>query len=255
MPKGIYIHKKGWKQSNKAKKKIGLSNGIAHNKPESLELQSKRTKEQWTNLITRRKLLGSIKRAKNTLKYKKKSSRIKKNWWKNLSKNKRAKLIKILSESHKKENLNSSAIVNYSNGQKRFFSTIEGKKLASEKTLKLWQTKEFQEKQAKSRKLKPNGVEKELNSILNKLFPKEYKYVGNFQFWIEGKNPDFVNINGQKKLIELFGNYWHKGENPRNRINHFKKYGYNAIIIWEKELKDVNKLNNRLIEFHNKKKL
>lgn len=116
----------------------------------------------------------------------------------------------------------------------------------------LWTMKDFQKKQALAHKLKPNKSENFLITLLNKNFPKEYKYVGNFQFWVNGKNPDFMNINGQKKLIELFGNYWHRNEEPRNRIRHFKKYGFNTLIIWERELKDINKLEKRLLQFHKK---
>jgi hypothetical protein len=253
MPKGVYFHKKGWKQLSKTKEKIGLSNKIAHNKSESLELQSQQTKEQWANPIKRKKLLDSIKKSKNTLKYRKKFSRIKKKWWKSLSVKNRKKLINVLSVSHRKENLKQTALQNYSDGQKKFFSTSEGKKLAKQKTLKLWKTKKFQKKQSLARNLKPNNVEMELQKILNKLFPKEYKYVGDFQFWIDGKNPDFINIDSKNKLIELFGDYWHKGENPKNRINHFKKSGYDTLVIWEKELKDFNSLNKKLIAFHNRK--
>lgn len=59
-----------------------------------------------------------------------------------------------------------------------------------------------------------------------------------------------MNVNGQKKLIELYGNYWHKNENPNNRIKHFKKYGFDTLVIWEKELKDINRLNKKLEVFH-----
>lgn len=77
----------------------------------------------------------------------------------------------------------------------------------------------------------------------------EWKYVGNFEFWIGGKNPDFMNTNGNKKLIELYGNYWHKGENPQEIIDHFKQYGFDTLVIWEKELKDLNKVKEKLVEF------
>mgnify|MGYP001611458299 CR=1 FL=1 len=118
----------------------------------------------------------------------------------------------------------------------------------------LWSDLEFIEKQRKSRSIKPNKLELFFESWLNKNFPNEWKYVGNFKFWIGGKNPDFVSINNKKNLIELFGNYWHKNDSPKKRINHFKKYGFNTLILWEKEIKNMEKVKNKIIkEFYYEK--
>lgn len=126
------------------------------------------------------------------------------------------------------------------------------RKRNSEISVGYWQSIDYQKKQVISRSLRPNKIELRLNKILNENFPNEYKYVGDFQFWLGGKNPDFMNVNGQKKLIELYGSYWHKDDNPRNRINHFKKYGFDTLIIWDKELKNIPKLEKKLEIFHNK---
>ncbi len=77
-----------------------------------------------------------------------------------------------------------------------------------------------------------------------------YRYVGNGQFILGGKCPDFLNFNGQKKLIELFGDYWHKGENPQGRIDYFKQYGFDTLVIWEHELTEPSKLRERLLTFN-----
>ena len=128
---------------------------------------------------------------------------------------------------------------------------------------KKWNNPEYREKQLKSifaaRNSKPNKSEKQLRRILNNLFPKEYKYVGNGSLLIGFKNPDFVNINYQKKFIELFGDYWHskeltgrtKNQEENQRVKHFTKYGYKTLIIWEHELKNISKLKKKLMEFHN----
>ena len=73
--------------------------------------------------------------------------------------------------------------------------------------------------------IRPTNPEKIIQRILAKYFPKEWKYVGNGKVWFGKKNPDFININGQKKLIEVYGDYWHRNDNPQDRIDHFKKYG------------------------------
>ena len=101
--------------------------------------------------------------------------------------------------------------------------------------------------------IKPNKPEKALNALLNKLLPKEYKYVGNFKFWIESFNPDFININGQKKIIEMYGDYWHNRKDAKKRDKRrliaYKQYGYKTLIIWEHELKDLEKVKSLIIDF------
>jgi len=128
----------------------------------------------------------------------------------------------------------------------------ETKEKISIAQLKLWQDSEYQRKMQEAFDLKPNKPETELSILLNKLFPKDYKYVGDFQFFLGGRNPDFMNINGQKKLIEMYGDYWHRGQNPQDRIDHFKQYGFNTLVIWEHELKESRLgLRSKLKEFHN----
>jgi hypothetical protein len=118
-------------------------------------------------------------------------------------------------------------------------------------TKKRWQDPEYQRKMGKAFDLKSNRSELKLGKVLNKLYPNEYKYVGDFRFFLGGKNPDFMNVNGQKKLIELYGDYWHKKGSERIRIDHFKQYGFNTLVIWEHELKESRlDLRRRLIDFH-----
>jgi len=106
---------------------------------------------------------------------------------------------------------------------------------------------------------KINKSEKRLNKILNKLFPKEYKFVGNSKIWIGNFNPDFINCNGQKKIIEFYGDYWHNLPNykkrDKRRLKEYSRLGYSTLVIWEHELKIENKENliNRLKYFHNLK--
>ena len=63
-------------------------------------------------------------------------------------------------------------------------------------------------------------------------------------------------MNGKKQVIELLGNYWH-GEKRTGRTkeqeetflkNHYAKYGYNCLCIWELEVKD-KKLIDRIREW------
>jgi hypothetical protein len=100
--------------------------------------------------------------------------------------------------------------------------------------------------------VKPNKKELFLDEILQDLFPGEYRFVGDGQFILAGKCPDFMNVNGQKKLIELFGDYWHRGENPEERIALFREYGYETLVIWEREMKDLILLEIKLDSFNEK---
>jgi len=95
----------------------------------------------------------------------------------------------------------------------------------------------------------PNGAELALYEIIQAVCPGEYKYTGDLSVVIGGLNPDFTNINGQKTVIELFGDYWHKGEDPQERIDKYKEFGFDCLVIWEHELPDVISLLSKVREF------
>ena len=102
-------------------------------------------------------------------------------------------------------------------------------------------------------KFKPNKPEKIMIKLLDFYFPDEWKYVGDGKIWFARFNPDFINCNGKKSIIELFGDYWHQTseaiENDKKRIDTYKKYGYNTLVIWESELKDTNLVLRKLNKF------
>ena len=54
--------------------------------------------------------------------------------------------------------------------------------------------------------LRPTKPEKKLVGIKNEC-KLPYKYCGDGSVIIGGLNPDFINTNGEKKLIEVFGDY------------------------------------------------
>ena len=47
--------------------------------------------------------------------------------------------------------------------------------------------------------------------------------------------PDFVNRK-DKKIIEVYGDYWHRGENPQDKIDEYSRVGWDCIVIWEHEI-------------------
>lgn len=123
----------------------------------------------------------------------------------------------------------------------------ESKRKISEAAKLNWQNKGYAQRTLSCRR--PNKKEVQLDNLLKELC-LPYQYVGNGQFTLGGKCPDFLNINGQKKLIELYGNFWHQGENPQNRINYFAQYGFDTLVIWEHELKQLKELKCKLLNFN-----
>lgn len=133
---------------------------------------------------------------------------------------------------------------NISNRAKDRCSTLEERQKLLERAKLGW----------KKLRVSPNIIEQKLEILLNKLFSNQYKYVGNCNFFVKNFNPDFINTNHQKKIIELYGDYWHKlpgsKERDKNRLNTYKKYGYKTLIVWEHEFKDKEKLTEKLIKFN-----
>ena len=139
--------------------------------------------------------------------------------------------------------------------KKEYFQTEEGirrKQIMSDFFYKNWQDPEFIKKMTESWTKKPSQLEKDITNIVQNLLPNEYKYNGNFELGITigGKIPDFVNINGKKKAIDAFGDYWHEGEDPQIRIDLFKEYGWDLLVIWEHELKDRDAVIQKILKFH-----
>ena len=130
----------------------------------------------------------------------------------------------------------------------------KGKVHSEEQSLKMskirkqeWQDPEYVKKQMKSRNVMPNKTELNLQNIINSI-TNNFIFIGDGKEIIGGKCPDFIDpINN--KIIELYGDYWHRGQDPNDRINYFKNYGYDTLVIWESELKNVDNLKNKLEVF------
>jgi len=127
------------------------------------------------------------------------------------------------------------------------------KKAIGKASKERWRNPEYKQRVVtntlKGNIIKPNRIEKKLDEILQLEFPNEYHYVGDGMLIIGGKCPDFVDCNGKKRVIELFGDYWHKGDNPQDRIDFFRQYGYDCLVIWEHELSEVENLTEKILEF------
>jgi G:T-mismatch repair DNA endonuclease (very short patch repair protein) len=42
-----------------------------------------------------------------------------------------------------------------------------------------------------------------------------------------------------------------KKQEESHRIEHFSKYGFRTLVIWESELKNIKQLKKKLLKFHN----
>jgi hypothetical protein len=108
---------------------------------------------------------------------------------------------------------------------------------------------------------RPNKSEKLLDEIIQQHIPGEWSYNGDYRkkVSIGGRIPDWVNINGQRKIIELFGVFFHDPKissfkiKPRKTVRvtvqHYRKYGYQCLIIWDYELKSPEKVIEKIRSF------
>jgi len=103
---------------------------------------------------------------------------------------------------------------------------------------------------------KPNAIERRIIGIIRKN-DLPFKYVGDGQLVIEGKCPDFVSTNRSKKIIEVFGDYWHnivmnrEYSSKEGRKEFFSKYGYDTLVLWGSELEKQSdeEIANKIVKF------
>ena len=121
-----------------------------------------------------------------------------------------------------------------------------------------WKDPEFARYMAQAQHRKLNGPELQLLSVLDKHFPGEWKYVGDNQFGVEGRYPDFVNVNGKKQVIEVFGYYWHLCQPNRlteeELIAHYREYGFECLVFWEYDVYDGDEVVSRILQLQESRK-
>lgn len=105
-----------------------------------------------------------------------------------------------------------------------------------------WKNLEFRERvikaQLKGMFKRPTSLERQFIDFFQK-YNLPYKYVGDGEFIIGGKCPDFINVNGKKICVEVRNRkvckYYDKitpEEYEKERKEHFAKYGWKCIVLF-----------------------
>lgn len=187
---------------------------IAANKPERIQQLSEITTELWRKPKFRQTVLSAIQQAKDTPEHSQKMSKAQLKKWADPEYHER--MCRIRQE--------------------------------------LWAEPEWAIQQIQKMRAgwntKPTKPELELFDLLNENGYK-YDYVGDNSLYFGTKNPDFVWVE-QNLIVECFGGYWHDGDEIEPRIEHFRNYGFDTLIIWDYELDDTEQLLIKLKDFHSR---
>lgn len=95
----------------------------------------------------------------------------------------------------------------------------------------------------------PTSLERKFQGIIKKN-ELPYKFVGDGSFMIGRKNPDFININGDKIAIEVFARYYKlrhaetidQWKEERKKV--FKEFGWKLLFFDETEVNEKTILKN-----------
>jgi hypothetical protein len=207
---------------------------------------------------TKEKIKNSNLGQKRTLETRRKMSEKKKIYWQNqydkgifTRKIKKIKILPILEKRlcicgcGKSFECKVNSTQKFINGhnRKNVIISKELKKRISFSMKELFKNKEHRKK-VFARRI-PTSLENLFILLINK-YKLPYKYVGNGEVWIGNRNPDFINTNGEKKVIEVYWSgyklksYKTIGEYENNRINHYKKYGFRVKFFNENNINNGN---------------
>lgn len=148
-------------------------------------------------------------------------------------------------------------------GRKAKGYTQETRKRIGEKASmnlkRLWKDPQYVLMQIQKRGVKPNKREREYIDYFESYFP-DFKYNGDGRLGVvlAGLVPDFVNINGKKQVIEIFGEYFHSLRNKKlkwhqtevGRIARYKEVGFNCLVLWSLEIKNPELVRKKVKLFY-----
>lgn len=125
----------------------------------------------------------------------------------------------------------------------------ETKQIIGKKSKENWKDPEFIDKVIRGWHLKPNKYEMFLDNLIQDAC-YGFKYNGDYRegIHIDRLVPDWINVE-TKKIIELFGDYWHNENEIPIRRKRLEKKGYKLLVIWSRELSDVDQIKQRVTKF------
>jgi len=109
-----------------------------------------------------------------------------------------------------------------------------------------WERPDYVRKMAEKLKIRPSEPEKRLDKILQSSFPNVFKYTGDGQYSIGGKIPDWTDE--KDRIVIEYNGYkpTHTPERDKAKTEYYNKNGWKVINIYPDELKDTNKLINKI---------
>ena len=153
----------------------------------------------------------------------------------------------VLYQKVLRENAHDLGLISGKNniGSKRNVATKEKMSKSAKERFK---DPEFCKEWGRSHHVVPSGLEVYFLSLLDDWFSGQWKYVGDGKISIDGKIPDYKH-NVANKVIELNGTYWHQGENENDKIEFYNNRGFDCIVIWDKDLQDLESVKNKVEQF------
>lgn len=99
----------------------------------------------------------------------------------------------------------------------------------------LWKNPKYKEKvirnTMKALFRRPTSLERKLIELIKK-YKLPFKYCGDGSVIIGGFNPDFIECNGRKLLIETANRFHHPKNYEKQRYAIFAKYGFRTLFLW-----------------------
>jgi len=133
--------------------------------------------------------------------------------------------------------------------QIKFFQNPQNRKIWSEREKKKCQNLKYVKGLIKKLEMGNNLRPTKPEKIFDELTPDNVRYVGNGKWWRNHHNPDF-KITGQNKVIEIYGDYWHRNDDPKDRIKEYKEMGLDCLVFWEYEVyEDTERVLKEVIDF------
>jgi len=213
--------RKGKRHTEETKRKIGNTHKGMRHTEETKKKISKIHKGKRLTEETKRRISEANKGKKHTEESKQKMSKATKG--------------RKVSEEHKR----------------KISEALRGKRLSEDTKAKIssaLQRRTDLSKVMKNLHKSPNKLEERVIRVISD-FNLPYKFVGDGSLTICGLNPDFVNYDGKKKLIEVFGDNFHGGKGTFVKITWrqtefgrksvFSQLGFDTLVLWESELKHM----------------